>query len=107
MSIRPRRWRNKDGGTGAAWVLNYTDASGKRRLKSFRRKIDAQRYETQVNVELTRGNHVPARQSTTGGEAADNWYRACEGRQLRRSTLEGYARQKKKIVARLGGTKLN
>jgi integrase len=88
-------------------VLNYTDASGKRRLKSFKRKIDAQRYETQVKVELARGNHVPARQSITVSEAADNWYRACEGRQLRRTTLEQYEGEKKKIVARLGGIKLN
>jgi integrase len=107
MSIRHRRWPNKDGSTGAAWVHNYTDASGKRRLKSFKRKIDAQRYETKVKIELEHGSHVPARQSIAVSEAADNWYRACEGRQLRRVTLEQYVGEKKKIVARLGGTKLN
>jgi hypothetical protein len=107
MSIRPRHWINKAGSTGEAWVLNYTDASGKRRLKSFKRKADAQRHETQVKVELTRGTHVPARQSITVSQAADNWYRACEARRLRRTTLEQYASHRKKIVARLGGTKLN
>jgi hypothetical protein len=59
------------------------------------------------SVELARGTHVPARQSITVSEAADNWYRACEARQLRRVTLEGYAGDKKKIVSCLGGTKLN
>jgi hypothetical protein len=107
MSIRPRRWTNKDGSTGQAWVLNYTDASGTRRLKSFKRKSEAQHYETKVKGELARGNHVPARQSITVSEAADNWYRGCEARQLRRATLEQYVGEKKKIVARLGGSKLN
>jgi hypothetical protein len=30
MSVRKRNWKNKDGSQGEAWVVNYTDRTGKR-----------------------------------------------------------------------------
>src|SRR6516164_6259338 len=44
MSVRRRTWDNADGSQGEAWVVNYTDADSKRRLKSFERKRDADAY---------------------------------------------------------------
>ena len=96
MSIRKRVWKNKDGSEGEAWVLAYTDASGKRRLKSFKRKVDAQHHATKVSTELAAGTHVPHRMSILLSEAAELWYRGCEARGLVRSTLENYAQQKEK-----------
>jgi integrase len=107
MSIRKRVWKNKDGSEGEAWVLAYTDASGKRRLKSFKRKADAQRHATKVSTELAAGTHVPHRMSILLSEAAELWYRGCEARGLVRSTLENYAATKKKIITHIGGLKLS
>ena len=52
MSVRRRTWTNADGSQGEAWVVNYTDADGKRRLKSFARKRDADAYHAKVAVDV-------------------------------------------------------
>ena len=41
MSVRKRTWQNRDGSNGEAWIVNYTDQAGTRRLKTFERKKDA------------------------------------------------------------------
>ena len=48
MSVRRRTWNNRDGSEGEAWVVNYTDRAGKRRLKTFDRKRDAESFEAGV-----------------------------------------------------------
>ena len=53
MSVRRRTWRNGDGSLGEAWVVNYTDAGGKRRLKSFNRKREAESFEAAVAVRMS------------------------------------------------------
>jgi integrase len=41
MTVRKRTWVNRDGSQGEAWVVAYTDQAGKRRLKSFDKKREA------------------------------------------------------------------
>jgi integrase len=78
----------KPGEAMAAWVVNYTDASGKRRLKTFRLKRDADTYNVKVADELLAGTHTADRASVTVAEAGAQWLEACRGRGLERSSLK-------------------
>ena len=35
MSVRKRRWTNAQGAEKTAWVVDYVDTKGTRRLKTF------------------------------------------------------------------------
>ena len=59
MSVRKRVWRNADGSQGEAWAVSYTDQDGRRRLKSFKLKRDADAYHASVATDLRSGLHVP------------------------------------------------
>jgi hypothetical protein len=78
MSIRKREWKSPDGEAKEAWVVNYTDAGGKRRLRTFARKRDADAYNTKTAAELRDGTHVADRASITVAEAGKLWLAACE-----------------------------
>jgi len=73
MSVRKRTWENRDGSQGEAWIVNYTDQGGTRRMKSFELKRDADAFHATVNVDVRRGLHVPDSQSITAAEAARLW----------------------------------
>jgi integrase len=73
MSVRKRTWRNRDGSQGESWIVNYTDQSGTRRMKSFDRKRDADAFHATVGVDVRRGLHVPDSQSIMVAEAARLW----------------------------------
>src|SRR5262249_43041558 len=62
-------WRNADGSQGEAWVVAYTDFEGKRRIRSFEKKRDADAFHASVAGELRAGLHVPDSQSVTVAEA--------------------------------------
>ncbi len=81
MSIRKRTWETKDG-PKEAWVVDYKDQAGKRRLKTFDRQKDAKAWwEGQASYEIKQGTHTPESASITVAEAAQNW--------LRKANLEG------------------
>jgi hypothetical protein len=91
MSIRKREWKSPDGETKEAWVVNYTDTGGKRRLKTFNRKRDADAYNARISGELRDGTHVADRASITVAEAGQLWLAACERQtdpKLERSLIE-------------------
>jgi integrase len=90
VSVRKRTWRNSDGSQGGAWVVNYTDRGGVRRLKSFDRKRDAEAFEVAVGVGVRSGIHVPDSQSVMVIEAGRLWLASCEAAGLERSTLDSY-----------------
>jgi hypothetical protein len=54
MSIRKRTWKTARGEAKEAWVVDYTDQGGKRRLKTFKKKKEA---ETKAQFEITQGAH--------------------------------------------------
>jgi integrase len=108
MSVRRRTWRNRDGSQGEAWVVNYTDRGGVRRLKTFDRKRDAETFEAAVGVDVRSGIHIPDSQSVMIAEAGRLWLASCEAAGLERSTLVGYRQHVElHIVPLIGAVKLS
>jgi len=108
MSVRRRTWINDDGSQGEAWIVNYTDGAGKRRLKTFKRRRDAERFEDVVGVGVRAGLHVPDSQSVTLAEAGKLWLTSCETAELERATLVDYRRHLElHIIPLLGAVKLS
>jgi len=108
MSVRKRTWENDDGSRGESWVVNYTDSGGKRRLKTFKRRRDAESFENAVGVGVRAGLHVPDSQSVTIAEAGRLWLDSCEAAELERATLVDYRRHLElHIVPLIGAVKLS
>ena len=107
MSVRKRTWQNRDGSQGA-WVVAYTDQAGKRRIRSFDRKRDADAYHASVSAELRTGLHVPDSQSVTVAEAGRLWLKSGEAAGLERATLAYYRQHLElHIIPVLGAVKLS
>ena len=110
MSIRKRTWKTAKGEAKEAWVVDYVDGAGKRRLKTFSKKKEADAYETTAKHELAQGTHTPDSASVTVAEAAERWLKTCESRDypVERSTLAFYEQTVRlHIVPAIGGTKLS
>ena len=108
MSVRKRIWRNSDGSQGEAWVVAYADQAGKRHIKSFERKRDADAYRGSVSTDLQAGTHVPDSQSSTVAEAGRLWLKSCEAAGLERSTLDQYRQHLTlHIIPLIGAVKLS
>jgi integrase len=108
MSVRKRTWHNADGSQGEAWVVAYTDFAGKRRIRSFEKKREADAYHASVGTELRSGIHVPDSQSVTVAEAGRLWLAGCEGDGLERSTLDYYRQHLvRHIIPVIGAMKLS
>jgi integrase len=112
MSIRKRTWKTAKGETKEAWVVDYVDQAGKRRLKTFAKKKLADAYHSRANVEVSQGVHTPDSASVTVAEAADRWIASCEAREsarrLERSTIDSYRSHVKfHILPFLGRVKLS
>jgi integrase len=90
MSVRKRTWKTAAGEERQAWVVDYSDQAGKRRMKTFRLKKEADAFETRSRFEITQGTHTPDSASITITEAADLWIETCAGRRLERSTIDSY-----------------
>jgi integrase len=90
MSVRKRTWRNADGSEGEAWIASYTDQEGKRRIRSFDRRREADAFHASVAVDLRSGLHVADSQSITVAEAGQLWLQSCEASGLERTTLVPY-----------------
>jgi integrase len=108
MTVRKRAWTNRDGSQGESWVVAYTDQAGKRRLKSFDKKREADSYQVGLGGELRSGVHVPDSQSVTVAEAGRLWLKTCEAAGLERSTLVYYRQHVElHIVPLIGAVKLS
>jgi integrase len=107
MSVRKHHWTTRKGEPREAWLVDYTDGSGTRRAKFFRRKKDADAYHASVRVEVAAGVHTPPSRSITVKAAAEDWLRWVELENRERATIVGYrVLVDKHIVPRLGATKL-
>jgi Phage integrase, N-terminal SAM-like domain len=85
MSELEKRVRNGK----VRWVARYFDPDGRRRGKTFDRKVDAQQYLRQVETSKLSNSYVdPARGKITMSAFADKWL-ATQGH-LKRSTLARY-----------------
>jgi len=90
MSIRKRVWKNGEGLQKTAWVVDYVDQGGKRRLKTFERKKDADDFHAMAKVEVKAGIHTADSSSITVAEAGELWLAACVNAGLERTTIDAY-----------------
>jgi integrase len=108
MTVRKRTWTNRDGSQSESWVVAYTDQAGRRRLKSFDKKREADSYQVGLSGELRSGIHVPDSQSVTIAEAGRLWLVTSENARLERTTLVQYRQQLElHILPLIGAAKLS
>src|SRR5262245_12637931 len=110
MSVRKRKWKTSKGEECEAWVVNYTDQQGKRILKTFEKKKDADAFAASSRVEIIEGTHVADSASVTVSEAGDFWVKSAETSDppLERTTVEQYKQHLRlHIVPFIGRTKLS
>ena len=99
MSIRKRTWKTSKGETREGWVVDYADQLGKRRLKSFDKKKQAEAFRATATTEIRRGTHVADSASATVAEAADRWLEECrrpaadDDEALEPATVDSYEQQ--------------
>jgi integrase len=90
MSVRKRAWTTTKGEHKEAWVVDYVDQIGKRRLKTFAKKKAADNFEATANVEIRTGIHTADSASKTITEAGRLWLETGDKAGLERSTLAAY-----------------
>jgi integrase len=87
--VRKRTWKTGEV-VKTAWVADYLDQAGKRRLKTFATRKAADAWLVTARHEISQGIHTPASASITIGEASDLWFAQAEGDGLERGTLNQY-----------------
>jgi integrase len=106
MSVRKRTWKAANGETKEAWVVDYVDASGKRHLRTFDRKKDADDAHSNVRVAVQTGVHTSGK--STVAEAAENWIASAEAHKREFGTVKRYKEHARlHIVPRIGNVKLS
>jgi hypothetical protein len=90
MSVRKRKWTAGAGPEKEAWVVDYVDLEGKRRLKTFAKKKNAHAYAATASVDLRSGLHVADTASQTVHEAGTVWIVDAERAGLERATVDQY-----------------
>ena len=78
MSIRKRQWTTRLGEEKEAWIVDYTDQEGKRHIKTFQRKKEADDYRATVHVDIRRGVHTSTKD--TVADAGKKWLADAEER---------------------------
>lgn len=86
-SIRKRTWTSR-GEQKTAWVVDYFDQNGKRRLKTFATKKEADAWAVSALHEVQQGTHTPHSTSVTIAEATERWIAHCEAERLEHSTIK-------------------
>ncbi|WP_095201640.1 tyrosine-type recombinase/integrase [Mesorhizobium carmichaelinearum] len=88
MSVRKRKWTTAKGVEKEAWVVDYADGNGTRRLKTFDKKKDADAWEAKTTVSIDEGTHVADRATVTVKEAGVYWLEDGTAAGLERTTLD-------------------
>ena len=108
MSVRKRAWATSKGEEKEAWVVDYVDQTGKRRLKTFTKKKAADNFAATASVEIRAGIHTADSASKTIAEAGRLWLETGDKAGLERSTLAAYRQHLKlHIEPYLGNVKLS
>lgn len=89
-TVRKRSWKTASGTVKSAWVADYFDQAGKRRLQTFVTRKEADAWLVNARHEVSRGIHTPASSSITIAEAGDLWLTQAENDGLERSTVMQY-----------------
>ena len=90
MSVRKRKWATGKGVEKEAWVVDYVDGEGNRRLKTFARKKDADAFSATARVEIREGTHVADSASVTVKQAGDLWIASAINSGLEPTTIDQY-----------------
>jgi integrase len=108
MSVRKRSWVTSKGEPQEAWIVDYVDQKGKRHIKTFAKKRQADAYHATVTVDISAGIHTADSASITVAEAGRQWIATAEGNGLERATVVEYRRHLDlHIVPFLGRVKLS
>ncbi|MBO6901188.1 MAG: site-specific integrase [Rhizobiaceae bacterium] len=108
MSVRKRTWTTSRGVEKTAWVVDYIDVKGTRRLRTFAKKKDADVFAATAAVEVREGVHVADRDTVTVSKAGALWIATGEATELERSTINQRRRHLKyHIEPFVGGTLLS
>src|SRR5262245_39024162 len=107
MSVRKRVWRS-NGERRGAWVGDYADQHGKRHLRTFARRREADAYQAAVKGEVRAGPHIADSDSVTVAEAGRLWITSGETAGLERATMETYRLLLDlHVIPLIGGVKLS
>jgi integrase len=107
MSIRKRTWTTGKGEEKTAWVVDYVDVQGTRRLKTFAKKKDADQFAATAKVEVREGVHVADSASATVKQVGAFWIASAEAAGLERTTIDSYRLHlDRHITPFIGGTRL-
>lgn len=90
MSIRKRQWTTVKGVEKEAWVVDYADGAGVRRLKTFAKKKEADAFAATAKVQISEGTHVADSASATIAEAGELWIASATAAGRERSTVAQY-----------------
>jgi integrase len=85
--VKKRKWVTKQGEGREAWIVDYTDQQGTRRLKTFATKKGADAWLVQARHELASGTHTPASSSKTLEEVWELWIEDGEANGLESTSI--------------------
>lgn len=106
-SIRKRTWTSR-GVEHTAWVLDYADQAGKRRLKTFKTKKEADAWAVTALHEVKQGTHTAASASVTVAASWERWIADCESNGLEYGTLlQRRQHLRLHVTPFIGGVKLS
>jgi integrase len=86
-SIRKRTWTAR-GIEQSRWIVDYFDQAGKRHVRTFTTKKEAEAWRVVALHEVLQGTHTPASTSVTLAEVFERWIEHCEAEGLERSTIK-------------------
>ncbi|MCJ8053904.1 site-specific integrase [Shinella curvata] len=110
-SVRKRVWTHK-GVERTAWVVDYTDQSGKRRMLTEKSKKDADRARIRIEADIEAGVHTHKSESVTVAKAVEEFLGNCErrrkvGDRMTGQTLASYRYVlENHVVASIGALRL-
>jgi hypothetical protein len=105
-TVTKRHWKTAGGVERSAWIVSYSTA-GKRHIKTFRSKHEAEAWKTETLHEIARGIHTPPTASITVAEAGERWIEQCRTDGLEATTVRQYRQHLDLHIAPfIGPTKL-
>ncbi len=107
-SIRKRMWNCGKPNEKTCWIIDYRDQHGRRHIKSFKTKREADQWAITALHEVREGTHTPISTSKTVAEIGALWIANGEADRLERSTInQRKVHLKVHIVPFLGDEKLS
>jgi integrase len=71
----------------SAWICDYFDGTGKRHIKTFATRKEADEWAVTARAEVKAGTHMPASVSITVVECGKRWIEHCKAEGLETSTI--------------------